>query len=1538
MALVYDGNPLTGTEDADFIIDFPLNAPDNTLSGLGGDDLLLADQDFIFSSFEGNFGATAGAAFKITNKTLPWSTAENSEIVNSTTIPHASVLFSGQHGGEAFWAVDVAAGAQITLDIDFGDDENTGSTDTVVEIYSADGKTLLASNDDGGFDIGSLDGLDSFLQHTFADAGTYIIKVRELNDGVNKTFEADDDFMLNVSLTGQAVTNSDPVTGNDTLIGGAGNDQMSGYGGDDIFVFTNFDGDFIEYANGGSGTDTIFATGNGGDYVADVTSVQFHSMEVLKFDDKGAPASGEIQIVAGQIGAGQIVSGIDSKATVVFSNLAGVSETLKIFMEGSNFVDLSGFKFEQINVAEDSVLVEGDGSDETIVGSTTNDGISGGAGNDTIEGGAGADTLDGGDDIDTVSYAGSDAGVSVSLGGSASGGHAQGDTLKNFEILVGSAFDDSLSGSSSDDELRGGAGNDKVFGYLGVDKTYGEGGFDELGFAAGQFFADEVYDGGADRDRLSVFGDGDDVFDLRIVTVNDLETLGFSNSFGGGATVQMSAAQFKTGFDTFTSSAKAGQSTIVEIFMEGEIDLDLSKVTVTGFDEPGDVVIVRGDGNGNTIAGTVIGDLIEGAAGNDTIEGGAGADTLDGGDDIDTVSYAGSDTGVTVDLDLSTVSGGHGQGDTISNFENAIGSAHGDGLFGSAGDNVIRGGDGADFINAWYGLDTVYGEGGDDILGDRDDDDVAGQTYDGGSGHDRLQFGYADGLRDLTNAAALTDLEELRLVGAGSLEIRMTAGQWKDAGFAELTAEAHSAGNIYTVTFDMAGGNVLDLSGVKISSDWNTTDRIRILGGIADETITGSSLRDLISGGDGADTLNGGLGGDVLSGGLGTDRASYANAAAGLTVNLSDATKNTGEAAGDTYNSIENLTGSAFKDNLTGTNAGNSIIAGAGDDTVVGLNGNDSMFGQDGNDVLNGGVGADALSGGLGSDRATYENAAAGVTAALLSAATNTGEAAGDTFTSIENLTGSAFDDTLKGTNSTNSLIGGAGKDTVVGLGGDDNLFGQDGDDVLNGGTGADALSGGLGFDRATYENATAGVIAALLSPATNTGEAAGDTYASIENLTGSAFDDKLTGSNGINSLIGGVGGDTIIGLGGDDNLFGQDGNDVLNGGTGADALSGGLGSDRATYENATAGVTAALLSPATNTGDAAGDTFTSIENLTGSGFDDKLTGTNSTNSLIGGGGKDTIFGLGGDDNLFGQDGDDVLNGAAGADALSGGAGTDRASYENATAGVTAALLSPATNTGDAAGDTYTSIENLTGSAFDDKLSGTNSTNSLIGGGGKDTILGLGGDDSLFGEDGDDVLTGGTGADALTGGNGLDTASYDTAAASVVASLTTSAANTGDAAGDTYSSIENLTGSGFADTLTGSIGVNVLVGGNGDDTLNGQLNNDVLTGGAGKDSFLFDTALGVTNIDSITDFSVVDDTIRLENAIFTALTTPGVLSAALFKDNFLAPRDADDRILYNSNTGSLFYDADGLGTSFTAVKFASLAAGLSLTAADFVVI
>ncbi|MDQ6437431.1 Ig-like domain-containing protein, partial [Mesorhizobium sp. LHD-90] len=791
-----------------------------------------------------------------------------------------------------------------------------------------------------------------------------------------------------------------------------------------------------------------------------------------------------------------------------------------------------------------------------------------------------------------------------------------------------------------------------------------------------------------------------------------------------------------------------------------------------------------------------------------------------------------------------------------------------------------------------------------------------------------------------------------------------------------------------------------------------------IIGGSANDTLTGDSKANALNGGNGSDLLTGGAGADTLDGGAGSDRASYHTAAAAVIASLANSASNTGDAAGDTYSSIENMTGSNFNDTLTGTDATNSIIGGGGHDTVFGLGGNDSLFGQDGSDVLVGGAGADALSGGEGSDRASYETATAAVVASLTNAGANTGDAAGDSYNSIENLTGSAFADTLTGNASKNSIIGGLGDDKVFGLAGADNLFGQDGNDVLVGGAGADAFSGGTGSDTASYEDAAAAVIASLAAPAANTGDAAGDTYNSIENLTGSAFADTLTGNNGANvlnggdgsdlltggagadtldggagsgdrasyhtaaaaviaslanaasntgdaagdtynsvenltgsnfndtltgtdatnSIIGGSGHDTVFGLGGNDSLFGQDGSDVLVGGSGADSLSGGEGSDRASYDTAAAAVVASLTAPAANTGDAAGDTYNSIENLTGSAFADTLTGSAGTNSIIAGLGDDTVFGLAGADNLFGQDGNDVLVGGAGADALSGGSGSDRASYDTATAAVVASLTNPGVNTGDAAGDTYNSIENLTGSAFADTLTGSAGTNSIIGGLGDDKVFGLAGADNLFGQDGNDVLVGGAGADALSGGSGSDTASYEGAISAVIASLVAPATNTGDAAGDTYNSIENLTGSAFADTLTGNNGANVLNGGNGADLIVGGLGNDTLTGGAGSDNYFFNSKLnGSTNVDTVTDFSVADDTFRLENTgVFTALTVTGTLAATAFVVGSAAA-DASDRIIYNSATGDISYDSDGTGAN-AAILFAKVTPLTALTNLDFFVV
>jgi Ca2+-binding RTX toxin-like protein len=326
-------------------------------------------------------------------------------------------------------------------------------------------------------------------------------------------------------------------------------------------------------------------------------------------------------------------------------------------------------------------------------------------------------------------------------------------------------------------------------------------------------------------------------------------------------------------------------------------------------------------------------------------------------------------------------------------------------------------------------------------------------------------------------------------------------------------------------------------------------------------------------------------------------------------------------------------------------------------------------------------------------------------------------------------------------------------------------------------------------------------------------------------------------------------------------------------------------------------------------------------------GVNSNLTGTADADRLDGAFGDDVVSGLGGNDILIGGVGNDTLIGGTGADYHSGGTGNDTASYVDAASGVTASLANAASNTGEAAGDVYNSIEKLTGSSFGDMLTGTTGSNAIAAGDGDDVVEGLAGDDTLAGQGGNDTLVGGLGADYLSGGAGSDTASYANATAAVKVSLSTPAINTGEAAGDTYNSVERLLGSAFNDTLEGNAGAN---------TINGGAGSDVLTGLGGSDSFVFSTALGAANVDKITDFTAGSDKILLDHAIFSVLAV-GALDASAFKDNFLGTRDADDHIFYNSNSGSLFYDADGIGGG-AAVKFASLAAGLSLTAADFVVI
>jgi Ca2+-binding RTX toxin-like protein len=594
------------------------------------------------------------------------------------------------------------------------------------------------------------------------------------------------------------------------------------------------------------------------------------------------------------------------------------------------------------------------------------------------------------------------------------------------------------------------------------------------------------------------------------------------------------------------------------------------------------------------------------------------------------------------------------------------------------------------------------------------------------------------------------------------------------------------------------------------------------------DVLIGGRLADAIHGGGGNDVLGGGADADLLDGGAGNDIASYLNATSAVTADLLTPANNTNSAAGDTYVSIEGLRGSSGF--------------------------NDQLFGDDNNNSLDGSGGADLLDGRDGFDYARYTSATAGLTASLLNPAANTGDAAGDTYVSIEGLWGSNFNDVLTGDNANNNLDGSGGADVLDGQGGfdraryassrsgltasladqsqntgdavgdtyisiegligsnfNDVLIGDGANNALRGDGGADVLNGGAGFDAADYSQSSSGLTVDLTTPANNTGEATGDTFISIENIVGSAFADTLRGDGN---------------------------NNLLDGGDGADLLEGGSGIDYAWYNSSPVGVMASLANPGINTGYAIGDVYVSIEGLVGSSFNDFLIGDGGTNRLRGGAGADQLDGGGGfdvadyfnsstglvvdmmnpnnntgeaagdtyasiesirgstfNDTLRADNGGRILEGGLGEDALVGGAGYDFAAYWSSSSGVTANLADPSQNTGEALGDTYSLIEGLIGSTSADTLVGNASNN---------------------------VLRGSVGGDVLDGGDGIDTADYSNTlffptGIGVTADLANSANNTGDAAGDTYVSIENLTGSQYNDQLHGNSGNNTLTGGTGSD-------------------------------------------------------------------------------------------------------------------------
>jgi Ca2+-binding RTX toxin-like protein len=246
---------------------------------------------------------------------------------------------------------------------------------------------------------------------------------------------------------------------------------------------------------------------------------------------------------------------------------------------------------------------------------------------------------------------------------------------------------------------------------------------------------------------------------------------------------------------------------------------------------------------------------------------------------------------------------------------------------------------------------------------------------------------------------------------------------------------------------------------------------------------------------------------------------------------------------------------------------------------------------------------------------------------------------------------------------------------------------------------------------------------------------------------------------------------------------------------------------------------------------------------------------------------------------------------------------------------------------------------------------GNNAANVLIGNSGNNFFNPRGGDDTIQGGAGNDQVTLGGGGVPTYGnkvidlGTGFDRLDFSGFARSAIqVDLAAGTLKGGGDAGQgsaTLSGIENVVGDGFNDRLSGSAVAESLNGGGGNDTIDGRGGNDTLTGGTGADAFVFDTGPAAGNVDQVTDFVSATDRLNFDNATFTALGADGNFAAgdARFAAGagFTSGRDASDRIVYDTTTGNLYYDADGSGAG-AAQLVATLQGHPALAATDIAVI
>lgn len=548
------------------------------------------------------------------------------------------------------------------------------------------------------------------------------------------------------------------------------------------------------------------------------------------------------------------------------------------------------------------------------------------------------------------------------------------------------------------DTINGTVGNDVMFGHDGNDTFNGGNGNDT--FTGGR--GDDTYNGGAGFDEVD-----------------------WSDSYGNSSAI---------GGVTVVAGANAA------LDWQGNLE------TINSIE---------------SFVGTQFVDLFFGDGDNETFRGLGGADIINGDGGSDTVAYdrdasKGGAAGVTVNLTTGTATDGFGNIDTLSNIENATGTAAADSLTGSGASNTLRGLAGDDTLDGVAGgFDTMQGGQGNDTYIVTGGNQVVDEAADNGDGIDEVKSSVNFSLSN--PARVLGNVENLTLVGAAIVGI----GNDLDNRITGNAQDNFLSGDSGNDTMDGGAGNdIVNGDGGNDVLDGGAGDDT-VNGGSGNDTLIGGAGDDRMFGGDGNDSLDGGAGGNHLEGGLGND--TYA---LGAKPDGEDAIIDTGgvDSISSTIDrtlaffgtngadNIENLillgtaingSGNEFDNKITGNDQNNVLSGLGGNDVLLGGLGNDALFGGTGDDFLDGGVGNDFLDGGAGND----------------------GILGGD---GNDNIFGGDGNDVINTGAGVNRADGGSGNDVVSGGSQNDTLFGGLGNDRLVGGNGNDSLTGGPGIDTMT--------------------------------------------------------------------------------------------------------------------------------------------------------------------------------------------------------------------------------------------------------------------------------------------------------------------------------------------------------------------------------------------------------------------------------------------------------------------------------------